>query len=73
MNTYSILIVDDEPDNFDVIQSLLPGESHNLHYAISGENAIASLDKFDPDVDLARCDDARSQWHGSMQTDQGNV
>ncbi len=52
MNTYSILVVDDEPDNFDVIQSLLPGESHNLHYAISGENAIASLDKFDPDVIL---------------------
>jgi two-component system, sensor histidine kinase and response regulator len=52
MNTYSILIVDDEPDNFDVIQSLLPGESYKLHYAISGENAIASLDKFDPDVIL---------------------
>ena len=52
MNTYSILIVDDEPDNFDVIQSLLPGESYKLHYAISGEHAIASLDKFDPDVIL---------------------
>ena len=52
MNTYSILVVDDEPDNFDVIQSLLPGESYKLHYAISGEHAIASLDKFDPDVIL---------------------
>jgi two-component system, sensor histidine kinase and response regulator len=52
MNTYSILIVDDEPDNFDVIQSLLPGENYKLHYAISGEHAIASLDKFDPDVIL---------------------
>ncbi|WP_310424689.1 response regulator [Chamaesiphon sp. VAR_48_metabat_135_sub] len=52
MNTYSILIVDDEPDNFDVIQSLLSGESYQLHYAISGEHAIASLDKFDPDVIL---------------------
>ncbi|AFY92159.1 response regulator [Chamaesiphon minutus] len=52
MNTYSILIVDDEPDNFDVIQSLLPGENYRLHYAISGEHAIASLDKFDPDVIL---------------------
>lgn len=52
MSTYSILIVDDEPDNFDVIQSLLPGESYKLHYAISGEHAIASLDKFDPDVIL---------------------
>jgi two-component system, sensor histidine kinase and response regulator len=52
MNTYSILIVDDEPDNFDVIQSLLHDNGYKLHYAISGEHAIASLDKFDPDVIL---------------------
>jgi two-component system, sensor histidine kinase and response regulator len=52
MNTYSILIVDDEPDNFDVIQSLLPTENYKLHYAINGEHAINSLDKFDPDVIL---------------------
>ncbi len=52
MNTYSILIVDDEPDNFDVIQSLLSNESYKLHYAINGEQAIAALDKFDPDVIL---------------------
>jgi two-component system, sensor histidine kinase and response regulator len=52
MSTYSILVVDDEPDNFDVIQSLLHDESYKLHYAISGEHAIASLDKFDPDVIL---------------------
>ena len=52
MNTYSILIVDDEPDNFDVIQSLLSSESYKLHYAINGEQAIAALDKFDPDVIL---------------------
>jgi two-component system, sensor histidine kinase and response regulator len=52
MSTYSILIVDDEPDNFDVIQSLLPGETHTLHYAMNGEQAIASLEKYDPDVIL---------------------
>ena len=52
MNTYSILIVDDEPDNFDVIQSLLSNEGYNLHYDNSGEHAIASLEKFDPDVIL---------------------
>jgi two-component system, sensor histidine kinase and response regulator len=52
MNTYSILIIDDEPDNFDVIQSLLSDESYKLHYAISGEQAIGALDKFDPDVIL---------------------
>jgi two-component system, sensor histidine kinase and response regulator len=52
MTTYSILVVDDEPDNFDVIESLLPSESYQLHYVMSGEQAIASLDKFDPDVIL---------------------
>jgi two-component system, sensor histidine kinase and response regulator len=52
MSNYSILVVDDEPDNFDVIQSLLPGEEYKLHYAISGKHAITSLDKFDPDVIL---------------------
>ncbi len=52
MNSYSILIIDDEPDNFDVIQSLLPTDIYQLHYAINGEQAIGSLDKFDPDVIL---------------------
>jgi two-component system, sensor histidine kinase and response regulator len=52
MNTYSILIVDDEPDNFDVIQSLLSNEGYKLHYDNNGEHAIASLEKFDPDVIL---------------------
>jgi two-component system, sensor histidine kinase and response regulator len=52
MSTYSILVIDDEPDNFDVIEALLPNESYRLHYASSGENAIAALDKFDPDVIL---------------------
>jgi two-component system, sensor histidine kinase and response regulator len=52
MSSYSILIVDDEPDNFDVIEALLPSESYQLHYANCGEDAIASLEKFDPDVIL---------------------
>jgi two-component system, sensor histidine kinase and response regulator len=52
MSNYSILVIDDEADNFDVIEALLPNESYRLHYASSGENAIAALDKFDPDVIL---------------------
>jgi two-component system, sensor histidine kinase and response regulator len=52
MSSYSILVVDDEPDNFDVIEILLPSESYKLHYANSGEAAIAALDKFQPDVIL---------------------
>jgi two-component system, sensor histidine kinase and response regulator len=50
MSSYSILIVDDEPDNFDVIEALLPSESYKLHYANCGEAAISALEKFNPDV-----------------------
>jgi two-component system, sensor histidine kinase and response regulator len=52
MSTYSILIVDDQPDNFDVIQVLLPSETYNAHYASNGQSAIAALDKIEPDVIL---------------------
>jgi two-component system, sensor histidine kinase and response regulator len=52
MSSYSILIVDDEPDNFDVIEALLPSESYKLHYANCGEDALAAMAKFDPDVIL---------------------
>ncbi len=52
MSSYSILVVDDEPDNFDTIEALLPSETYQLHYANCGQDALASLDKFDPDVIL---------------------
>ncbi|WP_309729179.1 response regulator [Chamaesiphon sp. OTE_75_metabat_556] len=52
MSSYSILVVDDQPDNFDVIEALLPSESYRLHYANCGEDAINLLDKFDPDIIL---------------------
>ena len=52
MSQFSILIVDDEPDNFDVIETLLSEQDYQLHYAASGSEAIASLDIFDPDLIL---------------------
>ena len=52
MSQFSILIVDDEPDNFDVIEILLSEQDYQLHYAASGKEAIASLDIFDPDIIL---------------------
>jgi diguanylate cyclase len=53
MNKQSILIVEDEPDNFDVIETLLGSsedigaetQDYQLHYAASGQEAIASLDR----------------------------
>ena len=52
---FSILVVDDEPDNFDVIETLLSNYSKNentplaksplqIHYAASGAQALTSLE-----------------------------
>ncbi|WP_103669352.1 EAL domain-containing response regulator [Pseudanabaena sp. BC1403] len=60
MNKPSILVVDDEPDNFDVIETLLStsedfeqeNQDYHLHYAASGKDAIANLEAFQPDLIL---------------------
>ena len=52
MNQPSIVVIDDEPANFDVIEALLSNELYNLHYASNGTEAIKSLDFFQPDVIL---------------------
>ncbi|MBD1913073.1 MULTISPECIES: hybrid sensor histidine kinase/response regulator [unclassified Leptolyngbya] len=48
----SILIVDDEPNNFDVIEAFLLQEGYQLHYCSLGSNAIEKLSVFCPDVIL---------------------
>jgi two-component system sensor histidine kinase/response regulator len=52
----SILVIDDEPNNFDVIEALLSEQSneHNyvVHYASGGQEAIANLEMFNPDLIL---------------------
>ncbi|WP_088891464.1 hybrid sensor histidine kinase/response regulator [Leptolyngbya ohadii] len=50
--TTSILIVDDETDNFDVVELLLSNLPYTLHYASNGAEAIDSLDLFQPDLIL---------------------
>ncbi len=52
MHTPSVLVVDDEPNNFDVIETHLSDQDYLLHYAVSGQDAIDSLDLFQPDVIL---------------------
>ncbi|MGK7926569.1 MAG: response regulator [Spirulina sp.] len=52
MKTPSILIVDDEPDNFDVIETLLSQGDYELYYAAGGKEAIAFLDVLQPDLIL---------------------
>jgi two-component system, sensor histidine kinase and response regulator len=48
----SILVIDDEPDNFDVVETLLDGKQYQLHYAPNGKQALARLNSFQPDVIL---------------------
>jgi signal transduction histidine kinase len=52
MKQPSLLVIDDEPDNFDVIEALLSRQDYQLHYAPSGAAAISSLDAFQPDLIL---------------------
>jgi len=52
MKTPSILIVDDEPDNFDVIETILSAQAYTLNYAMNGHDAIEGLDAFNPDLIL---------------------
>ncbi|XGW00526.1 MAG: EAL domain-containing protein [Leptolyngbya sp. BL-A-14] len=48
----SILVVDDEPTNFDVIEALLEYDVYQLHYAPNGQQALDYLDHYQPDVIL---------------------
>jgi two-component system, sensor histidine kinase and response regulator len=52
MMDYSILVVDDEPDNFDTIEALLHNTNYELYYVSSAREALDSLDTFSPDVIL---------------------
>lgn len=52
MNQPSVLVVDDETDNYDVIEALLCDCGYDLHYAPNGRQALDSLDIFKPDLIL---------------------
>lgn len=52
MKNNSILIVDDEPNNFEVIETLLAGDNYDLYYANSGADALSDISKFNPDLIL---------------------
>lgn len=53
MEDVSILVIDDEPNNYDVIDTLLDKLiNYKLYYAASGETALASLDSIKPDLIL---------------------
>ena len=51
-NKQVVLVVDDEPANFDVIEILLFKEGYELHHLNNGADAIASLATINPDLIL---------------------
>lgn len=72
----SVLVVDDEADNFDVIDTLLDEEEYQLNYAPDGKEALNLLKAFQPDVilldlmmpnmsgiEFCKIVKADSQWH----------
>ncbi|MDB9313493.1 hybrid sensor histidine kinase/response regulator [Spirulina sp. CS-785/01] len=52
MTAKTILVVDDEPNNFDVIEGLLSEHNYDLHYTSSGLKALSRLDSLQPDLIL---------------------
>jgi two-component system sensor histidine kinase/response regulator len=45
-------VIDDEPDNFDVIETFLSDADYQLNYAASGQEALMLLNTFSPDLIL---------------------
>ncbi|MEA5464961.1 hybrid sensor histidine kinase/response regulator [Leptothoe sp. PORK10 BA2] len=75
MKPQNILVIDDDVSHFDVIDALFNHQGYQLYYASSGEDAISSLDAFNPDlilldvlmpgmngVEVCRCIKALPQW-----------
>ena len=52
MSAFSILIIDDEVNNFDVIEAMLASQDYQFNYADNGQEAISSLEIFQPDLVL---------------------
>ena len=50
--TKKILIIDDQVDNFEIIEALLSKDAYQLYYASSGMKAFSLLETMEPDVIL---------------------
>ncbi len=48
----TLLVVDDNPDNFDVIEALLSDQGYALYYVASGQTALDCLNTVQPDLIL---------------------
>ena len=52
MTTHSILIVDDNPTNLKLVRVILEGEAHTVVTAENAEEALETLETFQPDLIL---------------------
>lgn len=52
MQSFSVLVVDDDPVNFEVIETLLGDHPYHLHYAGNGKAALEVLTVVQPDLIL---------------------
>lgn len=52
MKLPTILVVDDQPDNFDIIETLLADQNYHLYYAASGRDTFELLQTLRPDLIL---------------------
>jgi len=52
MNSYKILIVDDEPINISLLEDILKEENYTVQSASSGEDALKILPEYEPDLIL---------------------
>ena len=60
-----ILIVDDEPFNLDLLEQELMEYDYVIERAGDGVDALAKIESFGPDCDLARLHDAENERLGS--------
>lgn len=51
-NRIKLLVIDDQLDNFDVVEALLASEDYQLFYASSGTKAFSLLESMSPDLIL---------------------
>ncbi len=52
MSKATILVVDDDPNNFDVIEALLSSLDYSIYYAANGQQALHNLEQYNPDLIL---------------------
>ena len=62
LNTYKILVVDDDPDIVELLKYNLSSEGYKVKSASNGIQAVSLAREFIPDLDYLRHHDAQYGW-----------